>query len=60
MTQFAAKLVSDKACFYYDIFFAMRTKVLGENEKSVTLSVLSVLIRRPTLHFLATGDVGMS
>ncbi len=59
MTPFADKLVSNKSCFHHDIFFATRTRV-GKNEKSVTLSVLSVLIGRSTLHFLATGDVSMS
>ncbi len=54
--KFAAKLVSNKPCFYQDIFFAIRTRV----EKSVTLSVLSVLIGRSMLRFLATGDIGMS
>ncbi len=60
MTPFAAKLVSDKPCFCHDIFFATGTRVLGKNEKSVTLSVLSVLIRWSMLHFLATGNVGTS
>ncbi len=57
MTPFAAKLVSSKPYFYYDISFAIGTRVLP-NEKSVVLSVLSVLIGRSMLHFLVTGDVG--
>ncbi len=60
MTPFAAKLVSSKPCFYHEIFFATGTRVSKKNEKSVTLSVLSVLIGRSTLCFLATGDVGTS
>ncbi len=60
MTPFAAKLVSNKACFYHDIFFATRTRVSQKNEKSVIISVLSVLIHQSTLHFLATGDIGTS
>ncbi len=60
MTPFAAELLSNKSCFYQDICFATETKVWRRNEKSVTLSVLSVLIGRSMLHFLATGDVGTS
>ncbi len=56
MTPFDAKLVSNKSCFYHDIFFATRTRVPWKNEKSVILSVLSVLICRSMLPFLATGD----
>ncbi len=44
------KLVSNKPCFYHEIFF----------EKSVVLSVLSVLIEQSMLRFLATGDVSTS
>ncbi len=60
MTPFTAKLVSNKSCLYHDIFFATGTRVSQKNEKSVTLSVLSVLIRRSMLHFLVRGDVSMS
>ncbi len=60
MTPLVAELVSNKPCFYHDIFFATGTRVLWENEKSEMFSVLSVLICRPTLHLLATGDIGMS
>ncbi len=60
MTPFTANLVSNKPCFYSDIFFAIRTRVLQKNEKSVTLSVHSVLIHWSTLHLLATGDVDTS
>ncbi len=41
---------------FYHIFFATRTRVSLKN----ALSVLSVLISRSMLHFLVTGDVGMS
>ncbi len=44
MTPFAAKLVSNKACFYRDIFFATGMKILRKNAKSVMISVLSVPI----------------
>ncbi len=60
MTPFAAELVSDKPCFYHDIFFAIGTRVLQKNGKSLTLSVLSVLIHRYMLRLSATGEVGMS
>ncbi len=60
MTLFAAKLVSNKSCFYHEIFFATGTSVYRKNEKSVTLSVLCALFGRSTLRFLATGDVGTS
>ncbi len=60
MTTFTAKLIFSKSCFYHDIFFATRTKVLWKNEKSAMLSVLAVLIGWSTLHFLVTGDVGSS
>ncbi len=60
ITPFAAKLVSNKPCFYQDIFFATRTRVSRKNEKPVTLSVLSVLNRRSTLCVFATGNVGTS
>ncbi len=60
MTPFTAKLVSNKPCFNHDIFFATKMRVSRKNEKSVTLSVLSVLIRWSTMRFLATGDVGTS
>ncbi len=59
MTPFAAKLVSNKA-FFSHIFFAIGTRVLWKNEKSVTLSVLSVVIGRSSLRFLVTGDVSTS
>ncbi len=36
MTPFTAKLVSNKPCFYRDIFFATRMRVSQESEKSVT------------------------
>ncbi len=60
MTPFASKLVSNKPCFYQDIFFATGTRVSWKNEKSVMLSVHSVQICRSMLRFLATGDVGTS
>ncbi len=41
MTPFAAKLASNKPCFYHDIFFATWMRVSHRDEKSVTLSVLS-------------------
>ncbi len=44
MTPFAVKSVSNKSCFYCDFFFATRTRVSQKNEKSLMLSVLSVLI----------------
>ncbi len=53
-------MISNKLCFYHEIFFATGTRVSLKSEKSVTLSVLSVLIRRSTLSFLATGDFGTS
>ncbi len=53
---FTAKLVSNMPCFYHEIFFAIGTRVLHKNEKSVTLSILSVPIRQSTLCFLTTGD----
>ncbi len=59
MMPLADKLVN-KPCFYHEIFFATRTRVSQKNEKSVTLSVLSVLIGWSTLRFLATGDVSTS
>ncbi len=57
MTAVAAKLVCNKPCFYHDIFFANGMRVSWKNEKSVTLSVFSVLIGQSMLRFLATGDV---
>ncbi len=57
MTPFAAKLVSNKPCFYQS-FLATGKRVSQKNEKLVTLSVFSVLIRRSTPRFLATGDAG--
>ncbi len=60
MTPITAKLVSNKPCFYHVIFFDTKTKVLRKNEKSIKLSVLSVLIPRSTLNLLATGDIGTS
>ncbi len=60
MTPIAAKLVSSELCFYHDIFFANRTRILPKNETSVTLSVLSVLTGWTMLRFLATGDVSTS
>ncbi len=60
MTPFAAKLVSNKLCFYHNIFFAAKARVSWKNERSVTLSVLCVMIGRSALRFLATGDVGTS
>ncbi len=60
MTPFAAKLISNKLCFYHEIFFATRMRVSQKNEKLVTLSVLSVLIGRSTLCYIATGDVSTS
>ncbi len=60
MTSSAAKLVSSKPCFYHKIFFATGTRISRKNEKSVTLSVLSVLIGRSMLRFLVTGDLGTS
>ncbi len=53
MTPFAAKLVSNKCCFYHDIFFATNTRVLWKDEKPVSLSIL-------ILRLLVTGDIGTS
>ncbi len=60
MTPFTAKSVCNKPYLYHDIFFATGTRVLQRNEKSVMLSVFSVLICWSTLRLLATGDIGMS
>ncbi len=57
MTPYAAKLVSNKPCLYHDIFFATWTRFLW---KSQCFSVLSVLICRSPLCFLARGDLGTS
>ncbi len=54
MTPFAAKLVSSKPCFYHHIFFITGTRISRKNEKSMTLSVLSVLICWSTLRFFVT------
>ncbi len=35
MTPFDAKLVSNKPCFYHEIFFAAGTRVSWKNKKSV-------------------------
>ncbi len=35
---FADEMVSNKLCFYHEIFFATRTRVSWKIEKSVTLS----------------------
>ncbi len=40
MTPFAAKLVSNRPCFYHDSIFATGTRVSWKNGTSVTLSVL--------------------
>ncbi len=55
ITPFTVELVSN---IPFAIFFECFTK--EKKEKSVTLSVFSVLIRRSTLRFSATGDVGTS
>ncbi len=60
MTPLAAELVSNKPCFYSHIFFATGTRVSQKSEKSVTASVLSILIGWSMLHFLATDDVSMN
>ncbi len=45
MTSFAAKLVSNKPCFYHDIVFANRMRqVSRKHEKSLTLSVYAALL----------------
>ncbi len=51
-TFFAANLDFNKPCFYRETCFAAGTRVSLKNENSVTLSVLSVLIRRFTLRLL--------
>ncbi len=60
MKPFTDKLVSNKPCFSHYIFFATVSRVLQENKKSVTFTVLSVLIGWSTRHVLATGDVSTS
>ncbi len=59
MTPFAAKLVSNKPCFYHAISLPPGP-ACRRTMKNQWLSLLSVLIGRSTLCILATGDVGTS